>query len=364
MDWALSAPHCIWHEKFFIGKATEHLLGEGIRAEHLNDDRLGRILDKLYAFGLTELFVTVALSAARRFGVDLHSLHLDSSSLHVEGDYLSVPDDTEEPGKIHITHGYSRDHRPDLKQFMVDLMCSGDGDIPLYLRVGSGNETDSGVFAQLILEFKQQWDVDALFVADAALYTADNLQQMAQLRWVSRVPATLTGAKDLLQQIHPDALVASSLAGYHIAACCNCYAQIPQRWLVVKSQVRLESDLKQLEKRLAKHEAKARAALKQLQSQKFACVPDAVAAATMFSQQLPYHQLQNKQAIEIVEHKKRGRPRKDAIGQKHYQISAVLVQKDNVIAAERQRAGLFLLATNVLDEQVLTDIKSGCTGLV
>lgn len=76
-------------------------------------------------------------------------------------------------------------------------MCSGDGDIPLYLRVGDGNEIDSAVFAQLILEFKQQWDVDALFVADAALYTAENLQQMAQLRWVSRVPATLTGTYPL-----------------------------------------------------------------------------------------------------------------------------------------------------------------------
>jgi transposase len=57
-------------EKFFVGKATEHLLGEGIRPEHLNDDRLGRVLDKLYAKGLTELFVTVALSAARRYGVN------------------------------------------------------------------------------------------------------------------------------------------------------------------------------------------------------------------------------------------------------------------------------------------------------
>jgi len=62
---------------------------KGIRPEHLNDDRLGRILDKLYAAGVTELFVTVALSAARRFGIDLHSLHLDSSSLQVDGDYLA-----------------------------------------------------------------------------------------------------------------------------------------------------------------------------------------------------------------------------------------------------------------------------------
>jgi transposase len=76
-------------KKFFVGKATEHLFGEGIKPEHLNDDRLGRILDKLYAQRLTQLFVTVALSAARCFGLDLHSLHLDSSSLHVDGDYLA-----------------------------------------------------------------------------------------------------------------------------------------------------------------------------------------------------------------------------------------------------------------------------------
>jgi len=34
--------------QFFWGKATEHLLGEGIKAEHLNDDRLGRVVDKLF----------------------------------------------------------------------------------------------------------------------------------------------------------------------------------------------------------------------------------------------------------------------------------------------------------------------------
>lgn len=118
------------------------------------------------------------------------------------------------------------------------------------------------------------------------------------LRWVSTVPATLTSAKDLLQQIHPDALVPSSLRGYQIAACGNNYAQIPQRWLVVKSQARLVSDLKQLEKHLAKREAKAVCALKQLQGQHFACEPDALAAATALSQQLPYHQLQELQAIE------------------------------------------------------------------
>lgn len=45
----VSAPLYLF-EKFFDGKATEHLLGEGIQPEHLNDDRLGRVLDKLYHY--------------------------------------------------------------------------------------------------------------------------------------------------------------------------------------------------------------------------------------------------------------------------------------------------------------------------
>ena len=359
----ISAPLYLF-EKFFVGKATEHLLGKGIRPEHLNDDRLGRILDKLAASGLTETFVTVALSAARQFGVKLDSLHLDSSSFHVNGEYLQTQEPIVEPGEIHITHGYSRDHRPDLKQFIVDLMCSGDGDIPLYLRVGDGNETDSAMFGKLVTQFKQQWNIDALFVADAALYTAGNLTQMSQLRWVSRVPVTLAAAKQLLQQIDLSALVASSLPGYKIAACGNSYGGIPQRWLVVESQARLESDLKQLEKRVAKKLIAATSALKQLSSQQFACQPDALQAATAFSDQLPYHQLDNLQVVEIIEYQKRGRPRKDEVGQKHYQISATLIPQPHAIDVELQRAGRFILATNVLndlvlgDEDVLTEYKA------
>jgi transposase len=110
-----------------------------------------------------------------------------------------------------------------------------------------------------------------------------------------------------------------------------------------------------LEKRKIKHFTLATSALKQLESQRFACQPDATDAAIAFSQQLPYHQLHDLQAIEIVKYARRGRPCKDAVGQKHYQICATLVPKASVIDAEQQRAGLFLLATNVLDEQVLTD---------
>lgn len=158
-------------EKFFEGKATEHLLGEGILPEHLNDDCLGRALDKLYKAGVTKVFITVALAAAKKMGVEVKSLHLDSSSFHVDGKYIEAEETEAEPEPIKIQYGYSRDHRPDLKQFIIDLMCSGDGDVPLYLRVADGNEADKSIFPSIIREFRQEWDLDTLFVADAALST-------------------------------------------------------------------------------------------------------------------------------------------------------------------------------------------------
>lgn len=41
--------------RFFEGKAVEHLLGEGIKAEYLNDDRLGRVLESLQKTGLNQI---------------------------------------------------------------------------------------------------------------------------------------------------------------------------------------------------------------------------------------------------------------------------------------------------------------------
>ena len=114
----VSAPLYLF-ERFFEGKPTEHLLGEGVRPDpkspslDLSDDKLGKVLDKLHEADLTRLFVNIALTAATRHGVNLTSLHLDTSSFSVHGEYASEPSDEEGEG---ITHGYSRERRPDLKQ--------------------------------------------------------------------------------------------------------------------------------------------------------------------------------------------------------------------------------------------------------
>jgi len=62
------------------------------------------------------------------------------------------------------------------------------------LRVADGNEDDKTAFVQLFEKFREQWTFDGLCVADSALYTANNLKAMKQLKWLTRVPLTLAQA--------------------------------------------------------------------------------------------------------------------------------------------------------------------------
>jgi len=276
--------------KFFEGKAIEHLLGEGITSKDLNDDKLGRILDKIYKVGVTQLFIKIALAAVKIFGVKMNRLHLDSSSISVEGEY----GENEGDGAVKITHGYSRDKRPDLKQFMIDLICSGDGDVPVYFRVGSGNESDNPIFPIIIQEYQDKWQSEALFIADAALYGEENLKLLGNTRWLSRVPSKIKQASQLEQEISEEAFRDSKRVGYRLASVCSEYGGIRQRWLVVESEERKQADWRKLDKNLEKELDKALKELKNLEKMNFACEVDARMAAERWSQTLPYHQLKCK----------------------------------------------------------------------
>jgi transposase len=96
----LSAPLYLFHQ-FFIGKGTEHLLGDGIKAEYLNARRIGRVLDKLYQQGITTIFMTMAVSAVQKFGVSMSRVHGDSSSFMFMGSMrLLRPPQSQRPRKL------------------------------------------------------------------------------------------------------------------------------------------------------------------------------------------------------------------------------------------------------------------------
>ena len=66
------------------------------------------------------------MRARRAFGVPLTRLHADTTSFAVSGEYAPEEGDLD-AHTIAVTYGYSRDHREDLKQWMLGLITSGEG---------------------------------------------------------------------------------------------------------------------------------------------------------------------------------------------------------------------------------------------
>ena len=353
--------------KYFETIACEHLIGAGVKPEYLNDDKLGRVMDKLFIKGLDTIFFIIAVKAAQKFGVSLSTSHLDSSSMHVHGQYnTSLPfvifesqkvgnnQELEElavksPKEITITYGYSRDHRPDLKQFIIEMICSGDGDIPIFLKLASGNQADSSCFGKIAVEYHKQLEVNSLIVADCALYTESNLKMMSELRWLCRVPLSIKAAKSLISTLAESEFIDSTIPGYKLASKIQNYAGIEQRWLVVQSQERKESDLHKLTQKITKAESKAVQDLKKLSQERFACVADAIKALSKLSKQFKYHQIHESTVTQVKSNKK------DTSGEISYQISATVSQDESKINTELLSAGRFIIATNVLDSQELSN---------
>jgi len=356
----VSAPMYLYSE-FFTGKNVEELLGKGIKVEDLNDDKLGKTLDKLHEAGLTKVFIKVALKAAKHYGVDTKKIHLDASSMHVHGKYESKNEEEvtegenkrveeeEEFKEIEIRQGYSRSHRPDLKQFVLDLMCSEDGDVPVYFRAGSGNEQDKAVFGRLIKEFQSEVDLDTLFVSDAALYSEENLKMLEGMKWLSRVPLTIKEAKGVIDKVEEEELKEIG-EGYKGGEARREYAGIEQRWIVVESEEGKERGLRRLEKDVEKKRKEAEKELKKVGKKKFACNKDAKQALEEINKELKYHKIEK---VEVEEKKKylgSGRPSKDSPYETVYQVKGRVEEKEEAIEVEKKRQGKFVLATNELEE--------------
>ena len=355
----VSAPLYLY-EDFFLGKATAHLLGEGIEPAHLNDDYLGRLLDKVWDYGPSKLFSLVAMDVYRRFEWDVHRYHLDSSSLSVYGAY---EEESEREGCIQITHGYSKDHRPDLKQFVVEMICCKDGEVPLAFEVASGNQSDKTSFAQRLKTFAQQWDVDGMLVADSALYSVENIAAMGTLRWITRVPLTLAAAQELVTTLPSEAFAESEREGYRLSHVCSTYGSVEQLWVVVENTARVDSDCRQIDKQVEKQLKQAQKALRAQCKTDFSCAQDALQQAQSLAAQWRYHTLNQLEVVEHPHYGQSGRPKKGATPTHcTYRVTGTVVADETAIEQAKRKAGRFILATNAIEneitaEAVLSDYK-------
>ena len=353
--------------RFFQNKPTSRLIAPRVTPAQLNDDALGRALETLYAYGVTELYSLIAATAAQRLDLAATFAHLDSTSLHVDGRYNS--EEEPEAEVIHITRGYSRDHRPDLNQVMLELIVEHQAGIPVLMQPLSGNTSDGKTFGHVVKEYVTQLQTTygtTYLVADSSLYNADNLQQLAEttVKWITRVPATLGEAQAALAQAAPSTMPLLT-EGYRYQVLPSTYGGVAQRWLLLASEHRYAQAQRTVDKQLRKQSDQEVKAFKQLCRTTFACEADAQQALTTFEHSLQATFLPTVIVCPTPRYGKRGRPRPDAQPARVvYTIEGALASSLAPRQALIDQHRCFILATNELDEATLSpqEVLNGYKG--
>ena len=244
--------------RFFENKPIDRLIGPGITAKNLDDHALGEALDEIYAYGTTEFFATLAVQIGLENNFFGKTAHLDTTSISVYGDYAGQDP---ESSAISITHGFSKDHRQDLKQMMCALCTTGAGDFPFWFEAQSGNSSDKKTFPEIIERARaflanMRDCPDLLWISDSALYTKNGLLSKTGIQWTSRVPETIKEAKDIIR-MHDASISWSSngerdVRGYKNAEFHSSYGGVKQRWILIDSKQAYEREKKTFEKNLQK----------------------------------------------------------------------------------------------------------------
>ncbi len=276
---------------YFSDKPIGRLLGPNITVEHINDDALGRCLDKLYDNDVSMLYQFLGEKVVQHLGLSCNTTNLDSTSFHVDGNY-AVEDDF---SGVHMTRGYSRDHRPDLNQVVLNLMTENQAGLPVYMQACSGNTNDSESFKRIVKSH-----ITSLKAAQRSHY--------------------LVGDASLYD--------------------------VRQRWLLVRSTQASKRKLATLKKRIIRSTEEPSKSFTKLCRQAFRCQADAQNALERWQAKQDYAKLNNISIAPIKKHQGRGRPKQDAEMAMHYQINGSLCccieKKKQAVAL----LGIFILSTN------------------
>ena len=355
-------------EEFFQEKDTELMLGCDVAPEIFCDYNLGRVLDKVFDTGTQKVFSQIAQNALSVFAVDPRRVHFDTTSVSVFGDY----DFVDPPLKI--TYGHSKDKRPDLKQFLVSMLCV-DRNIPILGGTEDGNASDKTLNNELLGGVSRHMARHGLkpgafvYVADAAFVTPGNLEKAKEkhVKFLTRLPATYKECgRAITQAVLADSWVdigelnqtpatkkrpGAYYRGFEttVALYGNTY-----RAVVIHSSAHDKRRHKRIERLIHQKRQDLETLLKKINTGPFYCRADAEAAvekmikATLNS----YHKLTYK--IRKVAKYSRGRPAKGKprtpIGYE-YPLNVQIEADTQALASLRLKAGCFVLLSNLSDKQ-------------
>ncbi len=386
----LTGNHTLSRVNEVLGKYDlETIMGwrddEGDPAARFHDVRLGHSLDVVHEHGQA-IQAAVTIAAIRAFELELKRLHLDASTLMTYGAYTQSrePENPEDMLAIpHVTHGHSKDHRPDLKQIMFGLAVTGDGGVPLCGRASSGNRADAleSRFALRRLAEVLPDPRGSTLVADSKFFAGETLllttrygfhyvtvmpdtvgireEAIAALLKAKASPAGLPLLKEKVSEgggkVETWHGLSVDLVYEYVEAGADGQKKvtpIPVRCLAVQSSALRERKRETLSRRRLKEREALERASKRLRKRTLSCDKDAEAAARHVIDDLKprFHRVAatlvawNRRAKRAA----RGRPRKDEVPQYERRWSASLeIEEDPaLLEAALDRESCFVLATD------------------
>jgi transposase len=351
-------------EEFFAHQDTELLLGQALPPQAFTADTVGRVLDRLYDFGTMRLFTACAVRAARRFGLARRYVHFDTTSRSVWGAYQFA--ETQDL-PCQVTYGYSKDKRPDLKQFILSTLCV-DRAVPIWGKLDEGNASDKTRTTTLLSEIAQLLAGHGvapgayISMAAAALVTEDNLAALRDTLFLTRLPATDSDCERSIGEAVARAqweevgVLAQTPSTKHRPATCykvaedvvTLYGQT-YRAVVVHSRSQDQRRHKRLERELQASSTMLAATVREATRQEYCCYADAeAAAAKLRALQSAYHWVE----VKVEEHPRYGpgrpsRKQPRVVKALRYGLQVILHERAEVLARKRQEMGCCVLLTHV-----------------
>jgi transposase len=354
---------------FALQHDMELLLGKTISPSCFEDHNVGRVLDKLYETGTTKVFSKIAVRAVDVFNIETKHVSFDTTSRNVFGNYDLYSGEQSKP--FRITYGHSKDHRPDLKQFLISMLCV-DRNIPVFGKTEDGNKSDKVINNDVLSSVSKYMSAHHLepgafiYITDSAMPTKDNLKEIKEkgILFISRLPATYNECNRLIKE----AVSKNEWEDQSVIAITKPTAKRPAvryktyetettlhgekyRAIVVHSNAHDKRRQKKIDRELKREYDALKSRIKVIKKQEFFCEADALKAIDELKNFKKKYYSLNSKVIEIPKYMK-GRPKGGIreIREMKYGIETSIEEVKREVEIFRREAGCFVLLTNVPKE--------------
>jgi transposase len=347
-------------EQFLEQQDRELLLGEQLDSHLFNDTNIARALDAIFEAGPSKIITELGIRASKVFALDMRALSYDTTSTSVWGEYRGSEDSA-----VTITYGHSKDGRPDLKQFMTELLCVDRG-VPIFGSTLDGNSSDKKSNNAMLSRISSLMSRHGLgegaciYVADSAMVTQENLVMLTRMPFITRLPGTYGAANEVISQaVHSKewtslGVMAETDTGKNRPAAIyrahesiiSLYGQ-SYRAIVIHSSAHDRRRQKKIDKALTASVKELNGKLKKVQIRYF-CEEDAqVAMQNLAKLSSPLHTLSVSMSRTSV--RRRGRPPKNgpAATDDRFDLTWEIIVKEEKVNLLREQAGCFVLLANV-----------------